>query len=312
MTSTTIASTDPAEPAAQAAPDMGLTANRPLLGVLLVVAATALFACLDTANKMLVTDYNVPLVAAIRYIGHSILMIALLGPMRGREMVTTERTGLVIVRALCLVVATFFAGLALQRMPVAETVSIIYLSPIIVALLARPLLGETIGPIGWVAAIAGFAGVLLIVRPGGGLDPLGVGFVLCNVAVTVAYFLLSRVLARTERTLALLFYSALTGSICFGIALPWTLYGHAPTPLQIGLFLSLGVSAGLGHYCFTAAYRFAPASVLAPINYLHLVWAGVLGWLVFGHVPEALTILGMAVVAAAGVAVALRAALKRA
>jgi len=311
MTSTTLASTDPAEPAAQAAPDAGLTANRPLLGVLLVVAATALFACLDTANKMLVTDYNVPLVAAIRYIGNAILMVALLGPMRGREMVTTKRTGLVIVRALCLVVATFFAGLALQRMPVAETVSIIYLSPIVVALLARPLLGETIGAVGWMAAIAGFAGVLLIVRPGGGLDPLGVGFVLCNVVVTVAYFLLSRVLARTERTLALLFYSALVGAICFSITLPWTLYGQAPTPLQIGLFLSLGVSAGLGHYCFTAAYRFAPASVLAPINYLHLVWAGVLGWLVFGHVPEALTILGMAVVAAAGVAVALRAALKR-
>ena len=226
-------------------------------------------------------------------------------------MVKTTRTSLVIVRSLCLVVATFFAGLALQRMPVAETVSIIYLSPIIVVLLARPLLGETIGLTGWIAAIAGFAGVLLIVRPGGGLDLLGVGYVLCNVVVTVAYFLLSRVLASTEKTLALLFYSALTGAICFGIALPWTLYGAAPTLLQVALFLSMGVTAGLGHYCFTSAYRFAPASVLAPINYLHLVWAGVLGWLVFGHVPEALTILGMAIVAAAGVAVALRAALKR-
>jgi len=311
MTSNTIAATDPAEPGAQAGPDMGLTANRPLLGVMLVVVATLLFACLDTANKALVTDYNVPLVAAIRYIGHSILMIALLGPVRGREMVTTQRTGLVIVRALCLVVATFFAGLALQRMPVAETVSLIYLSPIVVALLARPLLGETIGIVGWVGAIAGFAGVLLIVRPGGGLDPLGVGYVLCNVVVTVAYFLLSRVLARTEKTLALLFYSALIGAICFGIALPWTLYGAAPSMLQIALFLSTGITAGLGHYFFTAAYRFAPASVLAPINYLHLMWAGLLGWLVFGHVPETLTISGMAVVAAAGVAVALRSAFKR-
>lgn len=311
MTSTTIASTDPAEPAAQAAPDAGLTANRPLLGVLLVVAATALFAGLDTANKLLVTDYNVPLVAAIRYIVHAILMLALLGPMRGREMVTTKRTGLVIVRSLCLVVATFFAGLALQRMPVAETVSIIYLSPIIVVLLARPLLGETIGAVGWIAAIAGFAGVLLIVRPGGGLDPLGVGYVLCNVVVTVAYFMLSRVLASSEKTLALLFYSALVGAICFGVALPWTLYGHAPTLLQIGLFLSLGITAGLGHYFFTAAYRFAPTSVLAPINYLHLVWAGILGWLVFSHVPEPLTIAGMLIVGGAGVMVALRSALKR-
>jgi drug/metabolite transporter (DMT)-like permease len=299
------------EPAAQAGPLPGLTSLQPLRGVLLVVAATLLFATNDTANKLLVTEYNVPLVVAIRYIVHSILMIAILAPTRGRELVETKRTGLVIVRALCLVVATLFAGLALQRMPVAETTSIIYLSPIIVVLLARPLLGETIGAIGWIAAIAGFAGVLLIVRPGGGLDPLGVGFVLCNVVVTVSYYLLSRVLARTERTLALLFYSALGGAICFGIALPWTLHGEAPTPLQIGLFLSLGVSAGLGHYFFTAAHRFAPSSVLAPVNYLHLVWAGLLGWLVFGHVPELLTIVGMAIVAGAGVMVALRSAFKR-
>jgi drug/metabolite transporter (DMT)-like permease len=311
MTSTTIAATEPAEPAAQTVPDAGLTANRPLLGVLFIAAATLLFASNDTANKLLVTDYNVPLVAGIRYIVHALLMLALLGPSKGREMVRTTRTGLVVIRSLCLVVATFFAGLALQRMPVAETVSIIYLSPIIVVLLARPLLGETIGATGWIAAIAGFAGVLLIVRPGGGLDLLGVGYVLCNVVVTVAYYLLSRVLARTEKTLALLFYSALGGAICFGIALPWTLYGAAPTLLQVALFLSMGITAGLGHYCFTAAHRFAPSSVLAPINYLHLVWAGLLGWLVFGHVPEALTISGMVIVAAAGVMVALRTTLKR-
>ena len=311
MTATTIATTDPAEPATQTLPDAGLTANRPLLGVLFIAAATLLFATNDTANKLLVADYNVPLVAAIRYIVHALLMLALLGPSKGREMVKTTRTGLVVVRSLCLVIATFFAGLALQRMPVAETVSIIYLSPIIVVLLARPLLGETIGAMGWIAAFAGFAGVLLIVRPGGGLDLLGVGYVLCNVVVTVAYYLLSRVLARTEKTLALLFYSALGGAICFGIALPWTLYGVAPTLLQIALFLSMGITAGLGHYCFTAAHRFAPSSVLAPINYLHLVWAGLLGWLVFGHVPEALTIAGMAIVASAGVAVALRSTLKR-
>ena len=205
-------------------------------------------------------------------------------------------------------VASLFFGLALQRMPVAETVSIVYLSPILVVLLARPLLGERIGSVGWMAAVIGFAGVLLIVRPGGGLDPIGVGFVLCNVVVTVAYYLLSRVLARTERTLALLFYTALIGAICFGVALPWTLHGKVPDLLQIVLFLSLGVTAGLGHYFFTAAHRYAEASVLAPINYLHLLWAGLLGWLVFGHVPQVLTIVGMAIVMAAGVIVALRSA----
>lgn len=287
-------------------PTASLTSHRPLLAIALVAGATLLFAANDATNKFLVTDYDVPLVAAVRYIVHALLMVAILGPTRGREIVTTQRTGLVIVRSLCLVVATLFAGLALQRMPVAETVSIIYLSPILVVLLARPILGERIGLIGWVAAVIGFLGVLLIVHPGGGLDPLGVGFVLCNVVVTVAYYLLSRVLARTERTLALLFYSALAGAICFGIALPWTLGGPAPDLLRIVLFLSMGATAGLGHYFFTSAYRFAEASALAPVTYLHLFWAGLLGWLVFGHVPETLTLVGMVVVAAAGVLVALR------
>lgn len=303
---TTIAAAEPEAPA-----PLSLISSRPLLGVLLLAGATLLFACNDAANKYLLTDYNVPLVAAVRYIVHAILMLAILGPRRGRELVTTQRTGLVIVRALCLVVATLFFGLALQRMPVAETTSIVYLSPILVVLLARPLLGESIGAVGWIAAVVGFAGMLLIVRPGGGLDPLGVGLVLCNVGVTVAYYLLSRVLARSERTLALLFYSALVGAICFSIALPWNLTGKAPDPIQIALFLSLGVTAGLGHYFFTAAYRFAEASVLAPVTYLHLLWAGLLGWLVFGHVPEGLTIIGMVVVAASGVLVALRSAWRR-
>ncbi|MDO8359585.1 MAG: DMT family transporter [Devosia sp.] len=303
---TTIAAAEPDAPA-----PLSLISSRPLLGVLMLAGATLLFACNDAANKYLLTDYNVPLVAAVRYLVHAILMLAILGPRRGRELVTTERTGLVIVRALCLVVATLFFGLALQRMPVAETTSIVYLSPILVVLLARPLLGESIGAVGWVAAVVGFAGMLLIVRPGGGLDPLGVGFVLCNVGVTVAYYLLSRVLARSERTLALLFYSALVGAICFSIVLPWNLTGRAPDPIQIALFLSLGVTAGLGHYFFTAAYRFAEASVLAPVTYLHLLWAGLLGWLVFGHVPEGLTIIGMVVVAASGVLVAMRTAWRK-
>jgi drug/metabolite transporter (DMT)-like permease len=305
---TTTVSTEPARCAPPATPGSGLIASHPLQGVLLLAGATLLFACNDAANKYLLTDYNVPLIAAIRYIVHCLLMLAILAPMRGREIVQTQRTGLVIVRALCLVVATLFFGLAVQRMPIAETAAVVYLAPILVMLLARPLLGESIGVVGWIAAVIGFSGVLLIVRPGGGLDPAGVGFALCNVGVTVAYFMLSRVLARTERTLALLFYTALTGAICFGIALPWTLGGPAPNLLQIMLFLSLGITAGLGHYFFTAAYRYAEASVLAPVNYVHLVWAGLLGWLVFGHIPAPLTIVGMATVMAAGVIVALRSA----
>jgi len=300
-----------AEMDAAAQPPAGLTENRPLLGVLLAIAATLLFATNDATNKYLIATYDVPLTAAIRYIVHTLLMLAIIAPTRGREMVTTRRTGLVVLRSVCLVVATLFAGLALQRMPIAETVSIIYLSPILVVVLARPVLGEQIGLLGWLAALGGFVGVVLIARPGGGLDPAGVIFALCNVGVTVTYYLLSRILARSERTLALLFYSALVGATCFGLTMPWFWFGTVPSPFEIGLFISLGVTAGLGHFCFTAANRYAEASLLAPMGYMHLLWAGLLGWLVFGQLPDGLGLVGMAVIALAGVAAALRSRFRR-
>lgn len=279
---------------------------RPLLGIALIAASTLLFAGHDATNKYLVGYYDVPLVVAIRYTVHTFLMLLILAPSQGQRLVATQRTGYVIVRSMCLVVATLCAGFALQRMPIAETTSLIYLSPIVVVLLARPILGEEIGIAGWLAASSGLVGVLLIARPGGGLDPIGVIFALCNVSVTVIYYLLSRVLARSETTIALLFYSALAGMICFGVVAPWFWFDTVPSLLDMALFVSLGVTAGLGHFCFTAANRFAPASILAPMSYLHLVWAGILGWLVFNELPDALGLVGMGIIAMAGVMVALR------
>jgi drug/metabolite transporter (DMT)-like permease len=311
--------TAPSEPAPAVVPDEdtapaptpSLVQPKPLRGVLLVAVATLLFAGHDAANKLLLADYDVPIVAAVRYAMQTVLMLAILGPTRGPELVTTKRTWLVIVRAMSLVISTLFFGLGLQLMPVPETTAIGYIAPLIVVLLAKPFLNETIGPFGWIAALLGFGGMLLIVRPGGGLDPLGVFFLVCNIAATVFYYVLSRVLAHTEKTLALLFYSSLAGAICFGLAAPWFYQGQVPDGLQIALFLSLGIFAGVGHFMFTAAYRFAEASLIAPVSYVHLVWAAILGWVIFGHVPDALTILGMLVVIAAGVLVAFRSLRKR-
>lgn len=106
--------------------------------------------------------------------------------------------------------------------------------------------------------------------------------------------------------MALLFYTSLAGTILFGLAAPWFLPERAPSGAEMLLLASLGVYGGLGHFLFTASFRDAPASLLAPLNYLQLLWAGVLGWLVFGHVPDRISLLGMAIVAASGVMVALK------
>lgn len=146
----------------------------------------------------------------------------------------------------------------------------------------------------------------MIIRPGSGLDPAGVGYALITAAATVIYHLLSRVLAKSETTMALLFHTALVGTIVFGALLPWSLAGPLLLGRDIILMVALGGLATLGHFLFTAAYREAPASLLSPVNYLHLVWGGIFGWVFFDHIPDGWSQLGIAMVAAAGIAVALR------
>jgi drug/metabolite transporter (DMT)-like permease len=276
-----------------------------LRGLSLFMAGLVLFACMDTTIKYLTASYPVPLIAAVRYAVNLVLMTALLAPFHGREIARTQRTGLVIVRACVLALGTLAASFALQRMPVAETISIIFVAPIVVILASGPLLGERVSRSGYVAAATGFAGILLIARPGSGLDPVGVACALVAMATTSAYQLLSRVLTASESTTALLFYSALVGTILYGIAAPWFVGGPQPGLFDTMLLISVGAYGGLGHFLFTAAYRHAPASILAPANYAQLLWSALLGWLVFSHVPDQWALTGMAVIAGSGVIAAL-------
>lgn len=276
-----------------------------LRGLSLFMAGLVLFACMDTTIKYLTASYPVPLIAAVRYAVNLVLMTALLAPFHGREIARTKRTGLVIVRACVLALGTLAASFALQRMPVAETISIIFVAPIVVILASGPLLGERVSRSGYLAAATGFAGILLIARPGSGLDSVGVACALVAMATTSAYQLLSRVLTASESTTALLFYSALVGTILYGIAAPWFVGGPQPGLFDTMLLISVGAYGGLGHFLFTAAYRHAPASILAPANYAQLLWSALLGWLVFSHVPDQWALTGMAVIAGSGIIAAL-------
>jgi drug/metabolite transporter (DMT)-like permease len=278
--------------------------QHPLVGVAYVLAAVLVFACVDAMTKHLATAWNVPLVVAMRYIVNALILAAVYLPTHGRALIETKRTALVYVRACCLAAASLFAGLALTRMPVAETISIIFLAPFLVMLLSVPLLGEKVTFAGWLVALAGFAGVLLIVRPGSGLDTLGVIYAVACAVVTVGYYMLSRVLSATESTMAMLFHTALTGAVLFGMTLPWSLRGPVPGSLDLVLFVGIGLAAALGHFLFTTAFRYAPASFLAPVNYMHLFWAGIVGWVVFDHVPTPVSIAGMVLVGMAGAATA--------
>ena len=280
---------------------------RPLVGIALVVIAVLFFALGDTLTKTLTQRHPVTLVVAIRYGVSLVLLLALVAPRLGAQLWRTQRTGLVLLRALVLATASLSMGYALKLMPVGETIAIMYLSPFAVMALAVPLLGEKVTPLGWFLAVLGFSGVLVILRPGAGLDATGVMFSLLNAVCATAFHLLTRTLSRSETTIAMLFHVTLVGTVASTLmALP-ELGGAMPGLADFGLMALLGVLSTAGHFLFAAAYREAPASLIAPVNYLHLVWAAILGWVVFAHVPDGWTLVGMAMVMASGVAIALRA-----
>jgi drug/metabolite transporter (DMT)-like permease len=280
--------------------------SQALRGIFYVLAAVLVFASMDTAGKYLMTKFNVPLVAAVRYGVNLLLLTTIMMPQHGRDLWKTKRTGLVALRGASLAAATYFAGLALQRMPVGETVAILYLQTFGVLLAAGYFLGERVRLVGWIAATVGFSGVLLIARPGGSLPPPGVAFALIAAAVSVIYILLSRKLASTESTMAMLFYAAIVGTILFGamLFLKWQTFTF--TWMDSMLLFFMGAASLTGHFLFTAAYRHAPASILAPFSYFHIAIAVALGWLVYQHVPDGWTMVGIAMISGSGAVVALQ------
>lgn len=279
---------------------------QPLKGVLLVAAALFVLSCMDAGTKYMARTLAVPMLLGVRYIITTLLIIAVSAPRSGLMLVRTRRTGLVIVRSLCLVSSSLLFASGIARIGMAEATSILFVGPILVMLAGKALLKEQVGPLGWVAAILGLVGVLLIVRPGGGVDPLGAGLVAAAAVMSSTYYILSRALVGTETTVAMLFFANLTGAILFIPTLPWLWPAGGPTGFEAALLLMSGILAGIGHFMITAAYRHAPASLLAPATYIQLLWTALLGFLVFGAVPDALASLGMLVIVVSGILTAIR------
>ncbi len=281
--------------------------QHPLRGVLLFLAAIFLFAALDATAKYMNAFFAVPLLVWARYLVHFVIMLVFMAPGMGREIIVTHRPWLMSFRALMLVGITLLAQLALKTLPLAETTALIFITPLLVALLAGPLLGEQVRRRTWLATIAGFAGVLLIARPGGAMAGIGILYALGGAVCYAIYQILTRKLATTEHPNRLLFYTALVGTLSMSLTLPAYWDGQIPTLPQGLLIISLGLYGGIGHFMFIRAFREAPASTLSPLLYIQLIWATLLGWLVFNQLPDFLAIIGMLIIGASGLSLALRA-----
>lgn len=278
---------------------------RQLRGILLFLTALLLFAVLDATAKHLTAFFAVPFMVWVRYLVHFVFMLATVAPGEKMALLSTRHPWLMILRALMLVGVTLFMQLALRTLPLAETSALVFTTPLLVALLAGPLLGEKVSGRVWIATAVGFAGALLIARPGGALAGIGVAYAAAAALCYALYQILTRKLVGSETQLRLLFYTALVGTVSMAFA-PFTHWdGRWPTLPEAALLASLGLYGGVGHFLMIRAFREAPASTLAPLLYVQLIWATLLGWLVFAHLPDRWAVLGMLVVGASGLWLAL-------
>lgn len=282
-----------------------VSAQHPLRGIALFMLALMMFASLDATSKYLTAFFAVPLLVWARYLVHFVIMLVFVAPSMRAELVRSTRPGLQIVRALALLAVTGCGMAAFRLMPLAEATSVIFLAPLLVTLLAGPFLGERIGRGRWLAVCIGFCGVLLVVRPGTDLNLVGILWALGGAFFYAIYQILTRKLSHAEHPMRQLFYTALVGTLVMSAALPWIWQHAAPSPWHWLLIATLGLYGGFGHFLLIHAFHLAPASTLTPFTYVQLIWAALLGWLVFGNVPDALTAAGMAVIAASGLWLAL-------
>ncbi|MDX2257465.1 MAG: DMT family transporter [Hyphomicrobiaceae bacterium] len=273
--------------------------------ILLMLVAITLFSCLDTAAKYLAGHAGLPVgqVIWLRFVVQFVLLLTLvpaLGLLSTRDLFTTTRPGWQAIRSVMMALTTAMNFLALKWLRLDQTIAITFLSPLIVALLAGPFLGEWVGWRRLVAILVGFIGILVVVRPGFGDIHPAVAFSFAGVLAYAAFTLITRHIASADPPLVTLFYSMFAGVV---IGAPVALIDWAwPTSaLDWGLLLSLGILGGAGHYLFILAYRLAPAGIITPYIYFQIVTMVGLGYLVFGDVPDAFTLIGAGIVIASGI-----------
>jgi drug/metabolite transporter (DMT)-like permease len=258
---------------------------------------------LDATAKWLLRDHGLLIVVWARYFGQMLVVTPFARAAAGPGFWRTSRLQLQLMRSALLLGATlcFFGGLA--YLPLAEASAITFLAPVFVVLLSGSILHEHPSRWRWITAITGFVGVLVVLRPGSAVfHPaalLMVGMALCN----ALYNLYTRKLA-DENPHTSLFYSALLGTVGLSLFLPFALPAAWPPLPVVGLFLLLGLLAGLGHFCLINALNRAPAAMMTPFSYLQMIWATSYGYMLFGQLPDAFSLVGMAIIVGSGIALA--------
>lgn len=272
--------------------------DRPALGIVLMLTGIAGFAVMDAIIKWLTADYPVAQIVALRsWFGLPLLcMFALRGG--GPRMLRTKRPLVHVGRYLLVLGLSFSFFWALSQMKLVDAIAITFAAPIFITALSVPLLKETVGLHRWVAISIGFCGVLIMLRPGIGVFEWAGLVVIGSVVFYALLMITTRAYKTTEQTAALMLYPQLGMSLTGIMFAPF--FWVTPSLGDLGLFALAGMFGSVGVMCLTHAFRLGPAAVISPFEYSALIWATLIGYLVWGELPDGFTLVGAVIVISSG------------
>jgi drug/metabolite transporter (DMT)-like permease len=216
----------------------------------------------------------------------------------------SARPGLQVLRGLGVIGSSLLFTFSLRYLPVADATAIFFVSPILIMALSILFLNESVGWRRWTAAAVGLIGVMIVIRPGTGAFQAAALLPLLGAASWSAGAIVTRKMGGSDHALTTLVYSALVGSLVLSATLPFAWV--TPDWSEVTLGVGAGILFTIGQWFVVMAYRQGNASAIAPFSYIQLIWAGALGYLIFGAVPDAGTITGACIIAASGLYTAYR------
>jgi drug/metabolite transporter (DMT)-like permease len=280
--------------------DKAADGQRILAGILFMCGAGVLFPVMNGFAKFLgESGYDSLQVSWARAFGHILFMLAAFVPRFGLGMLRPRRPGMQILRSALLMTSNLSFFFAIVSLPIAKAATISLTAPLVVALLAWPLLGErtTVGRL--VALGVGFVGVVIVIRPGTELFQWASLFVVVSATCYALYQILTRYIAGVDSPETSAIYSSIVGAFGLIIVLPFV-WKTPHSARDILFFCGLGVLGALGHYCVARAMHYAPANVVSPFQYMQLLGSVAVGYLFFGNFPDLLGWVGAAIIVAAG------------
>lgn len=274
-------------------------AGQALHGVFFVLAAVACFAALDTGTKFVGAVVPVWVFVWTRYTFQAAVTAATLLPSRGRALLRTRHPGLQVLRGALLLTTSVGSFLSLKYTPVGEFTAIVMLAPLLVAVLAATSLGEPISPARWLLSLGGFAGALIVIRPGSEGFEWTMLLPLALVMLLTAFQLLTRRLAQLEDAATTHFYTGLVGALAASAVLPfgWQSPGHWTVWAAL---LMLAAFGSVGHFLLILGYARASVATLTPYLYAQVAFAALAGWIVFAHVPDGWSLAGILLITTCG------------